>query len=95
MRPNELGDFLRARRDKIQPADVDLPSRGLRRVAGLRREEVAMLAGVSTDYYTKLEHGHGSRVSDSVLDAIANALRLDPTERTHLRRLARPASHDA
>ncbi|MFC9429520.1 helix-turn-helix transcriptional regulator [Streptomyces sp. NPDC056987] len=91
MSSSELSEFLRARRGRIQPADVGLPTYGRRRVPGLRREEVALLAGVSTDYYTKLEQGHGSGVSDSVLDAVADVLRLDPTERAHLRRLVRPA----
>jgi transcriptional regulator with XRE-family HTH domain len=87
---SELGDFLRARRDLIQPGDVGLPTHGLRRVPGLRREEVAILAGVSTDYYIKLEQGHSTGVSDAVLDAVARVLRLDATERAHVRRLARP-----
>lgn len=92
MSGNELGAFLRARRERIRPVEVDMPTSGRRRVPGLRREEVAMLAGVSTDYYTKLEQGHGSGVSASILDAIADALRLDATERAHLHRLARPVT---
>lgn len=87
---NDLGDFLRVRRDSIQPADVGLPTHGLRRVPGLRREEVAILAGVSTDYYVKLEQGRSAGASNSVLDAIANVLRLNTTERAHLRHLVRP-----
>lgn len=87
---NSLGDFLRSRRARIQPEDVGLPPHGRRRVPGLRREEVAQLAGVSVDYYIRLEQGRGRHVSDSVLDAVARVLGLDATEREHLRDLARP-----
>ncbi|QEV18478.1 helix-turn-helix transcriptional regulator [Streptomyces alboniger] len=86
----DLGDFLRSRRARIQPADVGLASHGRRRVPGLRREEVAQLAGVSVDYYIRLEQGRGPSVSDAVLDAIARVLRLDETEHTYLRTVARP-----
>ncbi|MFD6437778.1 helix-turn-helix transcriptional regulator [Streptomyces venezuelae] len=86
----DLGDFLRSRRARIQPADVGLPAFGRRRVPGLRREEVAQLAGVSVDYYIRLEQGRGSSVSDAVLDSVARALRLDETERAYLRTVARP-----
>ena len=95
----ELGDFLRSRRARIQPEEVGLPSHGRRRVPGLRREEVAQLAGVSVDYYIRLEQGRGpggpSRtksggVSDSVLDAIARVLHLDETEHAYLHAVARP-----
>jgi len=86
----DLGDFLRSRRARIQPAEVGLPSHGRRRVPGLRREEVAQLAGVSVDYYIRLEQGRGPSVSDSVLDAIARVLRLDETEHTYLHAVARP-----
>ncbi|MEU0073110.1 helix-turn-helix transcriptional regulator [Streptomyces sp. NPDC006332] len=95
----ELGDFLRSRRARIQPDEVGLPSYGRRRVPGLRREEVAQLAGVSVDYYIRLEQGRGSGgtsrtksggVSDAVLDAIARVLRLDETEHAYLRTVARP-----
>jgi len=86
----ELRDFLQSRRARLTPADVGLPDRGRRRVAGLRREEVAQLAGVSTDYYVRLEQGRGAHVSDQVLDAVARALRLDATERARLYTLARP-----
>ncbi|MEV6397577.1 helix-turn-helix transcriptional regulator [Streptomyces sp. NPDC051907] len=86
----DLGDFLRSRRARIQPDDVGLPSHGRRRVPGLRREEVAQLAGVSVDYYIRLEQGRGTSVSDSVLDAVARVLRLDETEREHLHDVARP-----
>ncbi|MFJ9749400.1 helix-turn-helix transcriptional regulator [Streptomyces chartreusis] len=85
----DLGDFLRSRRGRIRPEEVGLPSYGRRRVPGLRREEVAQLAGVSVDYYVRLEQGRGQRVSDSVLDAIARVLRLDETEHTYLRTVAR------
>ncbi len=86
----ELGDFLRSRRARIQPEEVGLPSYGRRRVPGLRREEVAQLAGVSVDYYIRLEQGRGPSVSDTVLDAIARVLRLDETEHAYLRTVARP-----
>ncbi|MFD4632093.1 helix-turn-helix transcriptional regulator [Streptomyces sp. NPDC058284] len=86
----DLGDFLRSRRARIQPADVGLTAYGRRRVPGLRREEVAQLAGVSVDYYIRLEQGRGPSVSDSVLDAIARVLRLDETEHAYLRTVARP-----
>ncbi|MEW2302464.1 helix-turn-helix transcriptional regulator [Streptomyces sp. NPDC006655] len=95
----DLGDFLRSRRARIRPEEVGLPSYGRRRVPGLRREEVAQLAGVSVDYYIRLEQGRGiggtSRtksggVSDAVLDAVARVLRLDETEHAYLRTVARP-----
>ncbi|MFF1560208.1 helix-turn-helix transcriptional regulator [Streptomyces sp. NPDC058279] len=87
----DIGDFLRSRRARIRPEETGLASHGRRRVPGLRREEVALLAGVSVDYYIRLEQGRGPSVSDAVLDAIARVLRLDPTEHSHLRALARPA----
>ena len=84
----ELSEFLRSRRARLSPDDVGLPRYGrTRRVPGLRREELAQLAGVSVAYYTRLEQGHGRNVSDEVLDAIANALQLNDAERTHLRNL--------
>ncbi|MEV5437942.1 helix-turn-helix transcriptional regulator [Streptomyces sp. NPDC052682] len=86
----ELGAFLRSRRARLQPEEVGLPSHGRRRVPGLRREEVAQLAGVSVDYYIRLEQGRGPSVSDAVLDAIARVLRLDETEHAHLLTVARP-----
>ncbi|AZP18354.1 helix-turn-helix transcriptional regulator [Streptomyces aquilus] len=86
----DLGDFLRSRRARIQPEEVGLASYGRRRVPGLRREEVAQLAGVSVDYYIRLEQGRGPSVSDAVLDAIARVLRLDDTEHAYLRAVARP-----
>ncbi|MGY5007168.1 helix-turn-helix transcriptional regulator [Streptomyces sp. 900105755] len=86
----ELGDFLRSRRARIQPEEVGLASHGRRRVPGLRREEVAQLAGVSVDYYIRLEQGRGPSVSDAVLDAVARVLRLDETEHAYLLTVARP-----
>ncbi|GAA4130207.1 helix-turn-helix transcriptional regulator [Nocardioides fonticola] len=86
----ELGEFLRACRAAVSPAEVGLPTTPGRRVAGLRREEVALLAGVSADYYTRLEQGRHHTPSDSVVEALANALRLDPAARAHLADLARP-----
>lgn len=87
----ELSDFLRSRRTRLTPADVGLPwNNDSRRVQGLRREEVAVLAGVSADYYTRLEQGRARNVSEQVLAAVADALRLDELERKHLYDLARP-----
>lgn len=84
-----LGDFLQASRARVNPEDVGLPAHGPRsRVPGLRREELAMLAGVSASYYTRLEQGQSRNASPQVLDALANALSLDETERAHLRALA-------
>jgi transcriptional regulator with XRE-family HTH domain len=87
-RPQELGAFLGARRASIDPRDVGLAVGGQRRVSGLRREEVAQLAGISTDYYTRLEQGRLARASTSVLHALGMALQLDNDERTYLLRLA-------
>lgn len=98
---NPLGDFLRARREQTRPEDVGLgPGVGLRRVPGLRREEVAMLAGISADYYLRLEQGRERHPSVQVLDALAGVLRLDPEataymiglSRTRSRRASRPAA---
>ncbi|QUQ67026.1 helix-turn-helix transcriptional regulator [Kutzneria sp. CA-103260] len=85
----EIRHFLASRRAKITPAQAGLPTSARRRVAGLRREEVAVLAGVSTEWYTRLEKGHIGGVSEDVLDAVARALRLDDNERTYLFDLAR------
>src|ERR1700759_2096541 len=85
----EIRDFLASRRARITPAQAGLPTSARRRVAGLRREEVAVLAGGSTEWYTRLEKGHIGGVSDDVLDAVARALRLDDDERTYLFDLAR------
>ncbi|MEU4220686.1 helix-turn-helix transcriptional regulator [Actinoplanes sp. NPDC026623] len=87
----ELGDFLRARRSRLSPRDVGLEPGGRRKVTGLRREELALLAGLSTDYYQRMEQGREVRPSDDVLDAIAGALGLDDEERRHLFNLARAA----
>ncbi|MFF9063133.1 helix-turn-helix transcriptional regulator [Streptomyces sp. NPDC014882] len=84
-----LGDFLRARREALKPQDVGLPEHGRRRVPGLRREEVALLAGVSSDYYMRLEQGRETSPSPQVIDAIAAALHLDDEAHDHLRRLTR------
>jgi transcriptional regulator with XRE-family HTH domain len=87
----EIRDFLATRRAKLTPEQVGLPTSGRRRVPGLRREEVAVLAGVSPDWYIRLEKGHISGVSDDVLDAVARALQLNDAEREHLFNLARAA----
>ncbi|WP_159942898.1 MULTISPECIES: helix-turn-helix transcriptional regulator [unclassified Nocardiopsis] len=83
-----LGDYLRAARARLTPRELGLPVHGRRRVAGLRREEVAMLAGMSADYYTRLEQGRETRPSSQVLDALGRALCLDDDGRRHLYRLA-------
>src|ERR671933_418015 len=81
----EIREFLTTRRSRITPEQAGLRSYGTRRrVSGLRREEVAMLAGISVEYYTQLERGSVSGVSEDVLDAVARALQLDDVERTHL-----------
>lgn len=84
----EFGEYLKSRRAALNPADVGLRSTGVRRVPGLRREEVALLAGVSVDYYGRLEQGRERSPSVQVLDALAAALRLDDDGRSHLFRLA-------
>jgi transcriptional regulator with XRE-family HTH domain len=89
---NELSEFLTSRRAKITPEAVGLPTYGQRRVPGLRREEVASLAGVSVEYYKRLERGNATGASDSVLEALADALRLGDAERAHLFDLARAVS---
>jgi transcriptional regulator with XRE-family HTH domain len=88
---NDIAEFLASRRAKITPEQVGLPSYGTRRVPGLRREEVASLAGVSADYYRRLERGQVSGVSELVLESLARALQLDEAERAHLLDLARVA----
>src|SRR5213592_4145227 len=91
----EIRDFLTSRRARITPQEAELRVFGARRVPGLRREEVATLAGLSVDYYNRLERGNLGGASDLVLDALADALRLDEAERAHLFDLARasqPAS---
>jgi transcriptional regulator with XRE-family HTH domain len=93
---NEIRQFLTSRRAKITPEQAGLPTYGSnRRVPGLRREEVALLAGVSVDYYTRLERGNLGGVSEVVLDALARALQLDEAERGHLLDLARAANTSA
>ncbi|MFD9942631.1 helix-turn-helix transcriptional regulator [Nonomuraea sp. NPDC059023] len=84
----ELGDFLRTRRERLSPGRVGLPATGRRRTPGLRREEVAVLAGVGVTWYTWLEQGRPINVSTQVLKAVGRALRLDEAETRHLRRLA-------
>ncbi|QRX92171.1 helix-turn-helix transcriptional regulator [Streptomyces noursei] len=84
----EIRAFLRSRRARVTPAEVGMPAGGGRRTSGLRREEVAVLAGVGVSWYTWLEQGREINVSGEVLDAIARVLRLDPSERAHLYLLA-------
>ncbi|SDF35450.1 Helix-turn-helix domain-containing protein [Lentzea fradiae] len=84
----ELGIFLRARRSRLRPQDVGLEPGGRRKVPGLRREELALLAGLSTDYYQRMEQGREVRPSDDLLGALASALNLDDQERRHLFALA-------
>ncbi|MEU3986562.1 helix-turn-helix transcriptional regulator [Streptomyces sp. NPDC026672] len=87
----ELGEFLRARRDRLRPQDVGLELGGRRKVSGLRREEIALLAGLSTDYYQRMEQGREMRPSDEVLTALADALGLDEDESRYFFTLARAA----
>lgn len=90
---DDVREFLTSRRAKVTPEQVGLPTFGdKRRVAGLRREEVALLAGVSADYYIRLERGNLAGVSEQVLDSLAKALRLDDAERAHLFDLARAST---
>ncbi len=93
---DDIREFLTSRRDRLTPQDVDLPNfGGRRRVKGLRREEVALLAGMSTEYYVRLERGNGTGVSEAVLDGISRALRLDEAEHAHLYDLVRAANQGA
>jgi transcriptional regulator with XRE-family HTH domain len=85
-----LADFLRSRRGRLKPEDVGIVSYGMRRVEGLRRDELARLAGVSVAYYTRLEQGQSHQASHSVVDALADALRLSDDERSYAHQLARP-----
>ncbi|SNT62422.1 Helix-turn-helix domain-containing protein [Asanoa hainanensis] len=90
---NALGDFLRAHRERVTPAEVGLgPGVGVRRVPGLRREEVAMLAGISSDYYLRLEQGRDRRPSVQVLDALARVLGLDADATAYMISLSQPTS---
>jgi transcriptional regulator with XRE-family HTH domain len=88
----DIAEFLTSRRAKVTPEQVGLPTYGPRRVKDLRREEVASLAGVSVEYYRRLERGNVAGVSDSLLEALAGALRLNDAERAHLYDLARAVS---
>jgi transcriptional regulator with XRE-family HTH domain len=87
---NVLGEYLRARRELVRPDDVGLPVNGVRRVPGLRREEVAMLAGISSDYYLRLEQGRDRNPSVQVLEALARVLRLDEAATDYMLRVAAP-----
>ncbi|MFI6629115.1 helix-turn-helix transcriptional regulator [Nonomuraea fuscirosea] len=89
---NRLGAYLRARRDLVSPEQAGIPAGGARRVPGLRREEVALLAGISADYYLRLERGRDTRPSPQVLDALARVLMLDEVERAYLHDLAGTAA---
>ena len=89
---NQLGDFLRARRELLTPEDVGLPAIGRRRVQGLRREEAALVAGIDPELYQRLEHGLEPNPSDEILEAITRALRLDEEATAHLRQIARPVA---
>ncbi|GJF21628.1 hypothetical protein SHO565_21920 [Streptomyces sp. HO565] len=92
---SEVRAFLTSRRAKVTPQQAGLPAAGHRRVKGLRREEVAMLAGVSAEYYARMERGHLSGTSEAVLDSLVRALQLDESERAHLMDLARTAGTPA
>ena len=94
-RSEELREFLATRRARITPQQAGLPTLGHRRVPGLRREEVATLTGVSSEYYTRLERGNANGVSDSVLESLARALQLDDAERAHLYNLIRASTPSA
>jgi transcriptional regulator with XRE-family HTH domain len=89
---NPIGEYLRARRELLRPEDVGLPDSGRRRVPGLRREELATLAGISTDYYMRLEQGRDQHPSEPVVDGLARALQLDEEANDYLHALARPRS---
>ncbi|MDO9457638.1 helix-turn-helix transcriptional regulator [Nocardioides sp.] len=91
-----LGAFLRSRRDRLTPAQAGIDAfPGPRRVPGLRKEELAVLAGLSSDHYSRIEQGRQQTLTDEVLDALARALQLDDVERDHLRDLAAPVRHQA
>src|SRR3981189_1846641 len=94
-RRSEFGDFLRSGREKLSPKAVGLPSGRRRRTAGLRREEVAELAGIGVDWYIRLEQGRTVSPSVTTIDALARALRLTKAEHAHLRALARDAARRA
>jgi transcriptional regulator with XRE-family HTH domain len=90
MTSNLIGEYLRAKREQVRPEEVGLIDNGRRRVSGLRRDELAMLAGISTEYYTRLEQGRDQHPSTQVLDAVSRALNLDDDGRAHLYLMARP-----
>src|SRR4051812_35444360 len=90
---NGLGEFLRSRREKLSPEAAGVPDRRRRRTPGLRREEVAELAGIGVDWYIRLEQGRAVSPSVTTLEALARVLRLDETEKDHLRALARRPHH--
>jgi transcriptional regulator with XRE-family HTH domain len=93
---NDLREFLTSRRERLTPQEAGLPDfGGRRRVKGLRREEVALLAGMSTEYYVRLERGNGTGVSEAILDGISRALKLDEAEHAHLYDLVRAANQGA
>ena len=94
MKGNALGDYLRARRQQVRPEDVGLVPGARRRVEGLRREELAMLAGISAEYYLRLEVGRDTNPSAQVIEALARALRLDAKSTQHLHNLANPTGPD-
>src|SRR5215217_2859073 len=94
-RQGELGDFLRSRRQKLMPKTVGLPVGRRRRTPGLRREEVAELAGIGVDWYVRLEQGRTVSPSAATIDALARALRLSKTEHAHLKALARDGDRRA
>ena len=94
-RGSELGDFLRSRRARLGPAEVGLSNGRRRRTPGLRREEVAELAGIGVDWYVRLEQGRAVSPSVTTVDALARALRLKPHEHAHLRALTRPPDRRA
>jgi len=89
LRQRELGDFLRSRRERLSPRDVGIAGGGRRRTAGLRREEVAQLAGIGVDWYIRLEQGRAVSPSVTTIDALARALRLNKVEHAHLKALTR------
>src|SRR5580692_2230367 len=93
LRRQELGTFLRSRRERITPQQVGLISAGRRRTPGLRREELAQMAGVGVTWYTWLEQGRDINVSGQVLEAVCRALMLDPSERAHVMNLAGVDDH--
>src|SRR5271154_6878421 len=93
LRRQELGTFLRSRRERISPQQVGLISGGRRRTPGLRREELAQMAGVGVTWYTWLEQGRDINVSGQVLEAVCRALLLDPSERAHVMNLAGVDDH--